>query len=158
MLGTRFSHRQTEATTEQSEQQAFCKELPNQPRPGCPEGQSHSDLPLSRCRPGKQKIGCIGAGDQKHHADCSKQHQQDSPAGTDNFQIERIDQDLPVRTSVAMLASDLYHQRVQLRLGLLRRHTIFQSPDAFDVMGPALRWIAFERERAPQIDIVAVGH
>ena len=145
--------RQPEGAADGGDEETFGEELPDDARTLRTERDAHGDLPLPRRCAREHEVGGVGAGDEQHHGDRGEQHQQQRPACADDVVVQRNDQHAPAHIAF-VLARELRHDRVQLRLCLIQRDAVFQPPNAFQIMRAALRRIAPEGKWPPRIHIL----
>ncbi len=84
------AEREPERAAGEGKQQAFGQELANDAPASCADGCTNRDFTLAAGGADQQKIGDIGASDEKNQADRAGQHQQRRPNVQDDRVLKRL--------------------------------------------------------------------
>ena len=108
---------------DESEQQAFGQQLPDQAPARGTEGRADRELLLPRCRPRQQQIGDVRADDQQHETDRPNQQNQGRTCVSHDGRQHWPNTHGPSQFVVRILPFEVLGNDIHGRARLLDRHT-----------------------------------
>ncbi len=130
---------EADGAADDSEDEAFDQQLPDDPPAGGAEGGAHRDLAPALGRAREQQVGDVGAGDQQHEGDGAKNREERRPAGAaDEAGLERLEPQAGHVLGLGLVGGDhLIRDRPQLGAGLRCGRAVAQTAeDAQHARGP----------------------
>jgi hypothetical protein len=142
---------QSRDTTRCREQRALDEHLRDEPRPRRAECGSDGQLFLPRRGACEQHVGHVGARDEQHERDGTKQHEQRRRDIADDDVLERLHRDVAIRARV--LALEPRRHCRQIDSCLLERHARSQTGEESEALPSAIRRARAECEWRPKLGV-----